>query len=144
MSVKIRLTRGGRKKLPFYHIVAADARAPRDGRYIEKLGYFNPLAPKDSAERLVWKTDRIEHWLNVGGQPTSRVAKMIVDAKLGTDTQRARMETVLDRRFKLIEGRVAEAKAKAEAEAKAAAEAEAAEKAAAEAEAKAAEEASAE
>lgn len=135
MSVKIRLTRGGRKKSPFYHVIAADARSPRDGRFIEKLGYYNPLAAKDSENRLVWKEDRVAHWLSVGAEPTTAVARMIVEHKIGTDKERARLETVLNRRYKLIEARVAEAKAKADAEAKAAAEAEAAEKAAADAEA---------
>ena len=136
MSVKLRLTRGGRKKTPFYHIVAADERSPRDGRYIEKIGYYNPLVKRGEEGRLVWNTDRVNHWLSVGAQPTTTVAKMIVENKLGSDKERARIEAVLNRRYKLIEGRVAEAKAKAEAEAKAKAEAEAAEaKAAAEAEA---------
>lgn len=135
MSVKIRLTRGGRKKAPFYHIVVADARSPRDGRFIEKLGYYNPLAQKGSEGRLSWKEDRVAHWLSVGAEPTSTIAHMIVENKIGSDKDRARLSVALDRRYKLVEARVAEAKAKAEAEAKAAAEAEAAAAAAAAAEA---------
>lgn len=77
MSVKIRLSRGGAKQRPFYRIVAADNRAPRDGRFIEKLGVFNPLLPKEHADRLVIKEDRIKYWLSVGGQPTDRVARFL-------------------------------------------------------------------
>ena len=72
MAVKIRLARGGSKKRPFYRIVAADERAPRDGRYIERLGTYNPLLPKDSGERVVMNAERIEHWLSHGAKPTDR------------------------------------------------------------------------
>lgn len=82
MAVKIRLARGGAKKRPFYRIVAADERSPRDGRYIEKLGTFNPLLPKDHAERLVMDTDRIQHWLGTGAQPTDRVLRLLDGAGL--------------------------------------------------------------
>ncbi len=76
MALKLRLARGGSKKRPFYSIVAADVRAPRDGRYIEKLGTFNPLLPKD-AERIVLKKERIEYWLSEGAQPTDRVMRIL-------------------------------------------------------------------
>lgn len=76
MALKLRLARGGSKKRPFYSIVAADVRAPRDGRYIEKLGTFNPLLPKD-AERVTIKKDRIEYWLSKGAQPTDRVLRIL-------------------------------------------------------------------
>jgi len=82
MSLKIRLARHGAKKRPFYRIVVADARAPRDGRFIEKLGFFNPLLPKDHAERIRLVTERISHWLSVGATPTDRVARMLGDAGL--------------------------------------------------------------
>lgn len=82
MSVKIRLSRGGAKKRPFYRIVAADTRAPRDGRFIEKLGVFNPLLPKDHADRLIIKEDRIKYWLSVGGKPTNRVARSLSELGL--------------------------------------------------------------
>ncbi|MEO0388827.1 MAG: 30S ribosomal protein S16, partial [Pseudomonadota bacterium] len=70
MAIKIRLARGGSKKRPFYRIVAADSRMPRDGRYIEKLGTYNPLLPKDSETRVVMNLDRVKHWLGEGAQPT--------------------------------------------------------------------------
>ena len=77
MAVRIRLARAGSKKRPFYRIVAADQRAPRDGRYIEKLGTYNPMLPKDHAERVVIDSDRINHWVSVGGQMTDRVARLL-------------------------------------------------------------------
>jgi small subunit ribosomal protein S16 len=82
MSVKIRLTRGGAKKRPFYSIVIADTRSPRDGRFIEKVGTYNPMLEKDHPERLVLKAERIKHWLSVGAQPTDRVAKFLGHAEL--------------------------------------------------------------
>jgi len=82
MSVKIRLTRGGAKKRPFYSIVIADTRSPRDGRFVEKVGTYNPMLAKDHPERLVLKADRIKHWLSVGAQPTDRVAKFLGQAEL--------------------------------------------------------------
>jgi small subunit ribosomal protein S16 len=77
MAVKIRLARGGSKKRPFYRIVAADERAPRDGRYIERLGTYNPLLPKDSGERVVMNAERIQHWLSTGAKPTDRVHRFL-------------------------------------------------------------------
>lgn len=74
MAVKIRLSRGGTKKRPFYSIVAADVRAPRDGRFIEKLGTYNPMLAKDDSNRVVLNAERIKHWLSTGAQPTDRVA----------------------------------------------------------------------
>ncbi|MCD6035473.1 MAG: ribosomal protein [Rickettsiales bacterium] len=74
MALKLRLARGGAKKRPYYRLVVADIRSPRDGRFIEKLGTYNPLLAKDSPERLVLKKDRIEHWIKNGAQPTERVA----------------------------------------------------------------------
>lgn len=82
MAVKIRLARGGAKKRPFYRIVAADVRAPRDGRYIEKLGVYNPLLPKDSAERVTFDADRIKYWLSQGAKPTDRVHRFLHKAGL--------------------------------------------------------------
>ena len=80
MSLKIRLSRGGAKKRPFYKIVLADARSPRDGKFLERLGTYNPMVPQDHAERLVLKEERIKHWLSVGAQPTDRVARFFVQA----------------------------------------------------------------
>ena len=77
MAMKIRLARGGSKKRPFYRIVAADSRMPRDGRFIEKLGTYNPLLPKDSEERVKMDIDRIKHWLGEGAQPTDRISRML-------------------------------------------------------------------
>lgn len=77
MAMKIRLARGGSKKRPFYRIVAADSRMPRDGRYIEKLGTYNPLLAKDSEERVKMDMERIQHWLGQGAQPTDRVSRML-------------------------------------------------------------------
>jgi len=77
MAMKIRLARGGSKKRPYYRIVAADSRMPRDGRFIEKLGTYNPLLPKDSEERVKMDIDRIKHWLGEGAQPTDRISRML-------------------------------------------------------------------
>src|SRR5215213_7041071 len=77
MAVSIRLTRGGAKKRPYYRIVVADSRAPRDGRFIEKLGSYNPLLAKDSPERVKLDADRISHWLSVGAQPSDRVLRFL-------------------------------------------------------------------
>ena len=82
MSLKIRLARGGTKKRPFYHIVVADARSPRDGRFIEKLGTFNPLLAKDADNRVVLNTERAKHWLSVGAQATDRVERFLDAAGL--------------------------------------------------------------
>ena len=88
MSMKIRLARGGSKKRPFYRIVAADSRMPRDGRFIEKLGTYNPLLPKDSEDRVKMDMDRIKHWLGHGAQPTDRIARMLEAAGVLPKTER--------------------------------------------------------
>ena len=77
MAMKIRLARGGSKKRPFYSIVAADSRMPRDGRFIEKLGTYNPLLPKDSEERVKMNMERVQYWLDQGAEPTDRVSRML-------------------------------------------------------------------
>ncbi len=77
MAIKIRLARGGSKKRPFYRIVAADSRMPRDGRFIEKLGTYNPLLPKDSEDRVKMDLERVQDWLSKGAQPTDRVARFL-------------------------------------------------------------------
>ena len=77
MAMKIRLARGGSKKRPFYAIVAADSRMPRDGRFIEKLGTYNPMLPKDSEERVKMNMERVKYWLGEGAQPTDRVSRML-------------------------------------------------------------------
>ncbi|MEZ2406686.1 small subunit ribosomal protein S16 [Bosea sp. OAE752] len=82
MSLKIRLTRGGAKKRPYYRIVVADARSPRDGRFIEKIGSYDPMKPKDSAERVVLDTEKVQSWLAKGAQPTDRVLRFLDAAGL--------------------------------------------------------------
>lgn len=79
MSLKIRLTRGGAKKRPIYRIVVAEATSPRDGLFIEKVGTYNPMVPKDHQERLTLNVERIQHWLSMGAQPTDRVARFLGD-----------------------------------------------------------------
>ncbi len=88
MALKIRLARFGTKKRPFYRIVVADVQAPRDGRFIEKLGFFNPLLPKDHAERMKLEGERIKYWMSVGALPTDRVARMLGDAGLMAKPER--------------------------------------------------------
>ena len=77
MSLVIRMARAGTKKRPFYHIVVADSRAPRDGRFIERLGHFNPLLPKDSEARLKLDMDKVKAWLAKGAQPSDRVTRFL-------------------------------------------------------------------
>ena len=88
MAMKIRLSRGGSKKRPFYSIVAADSRMPRDGRFIEKLGTYNPLLPKDSEERVKMNMERVNYWLSKGAQPTDRIARMLEAAGERPKTER--------------------------------------------------------
>jgi small subunit ribosomal protein S16 len=82
MSLKIRLSRGGAKKRPFYRIVVADSRYPRDGRFIEIVGTWNPILPKDDEKRVILNAERIQHWVGVGAQPTDRVLRFLDAAGL--------------------------------------------------------------
>ena len=82
MGLKIRLARAGAKKRPYYHIVVADSRSPRDGRFIEKLGSYNPMLPAEHADRIRLKDERIRHWLSEGALATDRVAKFLGKAGL--------------------------------------------------------------
>jgi len=82
MAVKIRLARGGKKKHPYYYIVAAHSASPRDGRYIEQIGTFDPMLKKDDPNRVKLNTERAQHWLKVGAQPTDRVARFLDAAGL--------------------------------------------------------------
>lgn len=118
MSVRIRLARGGSKGAPFHKIVVADQRAPRDGRFIERVGYYNPLLPADHADRVVVKAERIKYWLSVGAQPTERVAKLL--AKQGL----CEAPVIHERPKKSAPKAKAQERAKAKAEAAAAASAE--------------------
>ena len=145
MSLRIRLSRAGAKKRPFYRIVVADSRSPRDGRYIEKIGTYNPLLPRDSVDRINIDTDRVKHWLSHGALPTDRVLRFLDAEGLMKREPRNNPEKAkpgqkrLDREEE--KAKAAEEKAKAEEEAKqAAAEAAAApaEETAAEADAEAA------
>ena len=125
MATKMRLARGGSKKRPFYRIVIADERAPRDGNFIEKIGNFNPMVPKDHKERVVISKERAEHWLKVGAQPTDRVQRILADLgmmdapKITEKTKKHLPKAKAQERTKAKE----EAAVKAEEDAKAAAEA---------------------
>ena len=124
MSAVLRLARGGAKKRPFYSIVAADRRAPRDGDFIEKLGTFNPLEAKDSPKRLSLNTERAKYWLSVGAQPSDRVRSLLAAQGLAERADATgKPQKTRKKADKLTR---AEKRAAAEAEAKAAAEAEAA------------------
>lgn len=82
MALKIRLARGGAKKRPFYSIVVADARSPRDGRFVEKIGTYNPMLPREHEQRIILDAERAKHWLSVGAQPTDRVVLFLANAGL--------------------------------------------------------------
>ena len=88
MALKLRLARGGSKKRPYYRIVVADSRNPRDGRFIEKVGTYNPLLARDNAERVTLDTDRIQHWLSKGARPTDRVLRFLDAADIMKRTPR--------------------------------------------------------
>lgn len=127
MTVRIRLSRGGSKKHPYYRVVAADQRAPRDGRFIEKLGSYNPLLPQDHQERLVLDVEKVKSWLAKGAQPTDRLQKLFANLglceapKFGNQPKKSAPKAKAVERMK-----EKEEKAKAAAEAAAAAAAEAA------------------
>ncbi|MGX5667221.1 30S ribosomal protein S16 [Rhizobium daejeonense] len=84
MSLKIRLARGGSKKRPYYQIVIADARSPRDGRFLEKVGSWNPMLGKDNEKRVELNVDRVKEWLAKGAQPTDRVLRFLAEAGIAT------------------------------------------------------------
>lgn len=133
MATKIRLARAGAKKAPFYKVVVADSRSPRDGKFIEKVGTFNPFLADDNENRLILNKERIQYWLGVGATPSERVEGFLVAAKLMTRS--AHSQKVLDARIKVSTA----AKKKKEAEAAAAKKAKEEEEKAAAAEAKKAE-----
>jgi small subunit ribosomal protein S16 len=118
MSLRIRLARAGTKKRPVYHIVVADSRSPRDGRFIERLGYFNPLLPKENTERLKFDLDKTKDWLAKGAAPSDRILRFLDAAGLRKREARNNPERALPRKQRKAN---AEAAAKAAAEAKAAA-----------------------
>ena len=92
MAMKIRLARGGSKKRPHYAIVATDSRMPRDGRFLEKLGTYNPLLPRDSEDRIKMDMERVQYWLGQGAQPTDRVARFLEAAGVKDKTERANLK----------------------------------------------------
>ena len=113
MSLVIRLARAGTKKRPVYHVVVADNRSPRDGRFIERLGYFNPLLPKENKERLKLDLDKVKAWMTKGAQPSDRVMRFLDAAGIAKREKRNNPTKAIPRK---------ERKAQAEAAAKAAAE----------------------
>ena len=121
MAMKIRLARGGSKKRPFYRVVAADSRMPRDGRFIEKLGTYNPLLPKDSEERVKLDLDRVKYWMDQGAQPTDRVARFLEAAGVTEKKERKNPQKAVP--GKKAQERAEEKAAKAAEAAEAAAEA---------------------
>ena len=127
MSVVIRMARAGTKKRPFYHVVVADSRAPRDGRFIERLGYFNPLLPKDKEDRLKLDMDKVKAWIGKGAQPSDRVMRFLDAAGVAKREKRNNPEKAIPRKErkaakeeanKAAEAAKAEAKAKADAAAR--------------------------
>jgi small subunit ribosomal protein S16 len=126
MALKIRLARGGAKKRPYYRIVIADARMPRDGRFIEKIGSYNPLLAKDDEKRVQIDANRAKHWLSRGAQPTERVARFLgsaglMDWQAGNNPEKAKpgkkaLERVEERKAKEEAAREAEASDSAEAD----------------------------
>ncbi|MBW8638572.1 30S ribosomal protein S16 [Hoeflea sp. WL0058] len=121
MALKIRLARGGSKKRPYYHVVVADVRSPRDGRFIERLGMWNPMLPKD-AQRVELNEERVKHWLDQGAKPTDRVLRFLDEAGLAKRPARNNPNKALP--GKKAQERIDEQKAKAEEAAAAAAAAE--------------------
>ena len=111
MSLKIRLARGGAKKRPFYSIVIADARSPRDGRFLEKVGAWNPMLAKDDAKRVELDTARIQHWISEGAQPTDRVLRFMAEAGIAKRDVRSNPEKA--KPGKKAEERIAERAQKA-------------------------------
>ena len=138
MSLKIRLARGGAKKRPFYRIVVADSRMPRDGRFIERVGTYNPMLPKEHPERIELKTERIQHWLSVGARPSDRVARFLGTANIipmpgiPEQTKKNQPKVKAQERLKEAEEKAAAAAEEAPAEDEAPAEEAATEEAAAE------------
>ena len=127
MSLVIRMARAGTKKRPFYHIVLADSRSPRDGRFIERLGYYNPLLPKDKEERLKLDMDKVKAWMVKGAQPSDRVMRFLDAAGVAKREKRNNPERAIPRKErkavreekqKVADAVKAEAKTKADAAAR--------------------------
>jgi small subunit ribosomal protein S16 len=118
MSLKLRMARAGTKKRPVYHIVVADSRYPRDGRFIERLGYFNPLLPKDNADRLHFDIEKAKSWMAKGATPSDRIMRFLDAAGVMTRQKRNNPEKAIPRKERKV---IAEQKAKDIGAAKAAA-----------------------
>jgi small subunit ribosomal protein S16 len=116
----IRMARAGTKKRPFYHIVVADSRAPRDGRFIERLGYFNPLLPKDKTERIKLDLDKVKTWMTKGAQPSDRVMRFLDAAGVAKREKRNNPEKAVPRKEREAQAEAAKAAAGAAPAAKAA------------------------
>ena len=117
MALKIRLSRGGSKKRPFYRIVVAEAAAPRDGRYVERVGHYNPMVPKEHENRLSVNSDRVKFWMNKGAQPTDRVHKLLALAEIlkAPEIREQPKKSAVGKKRAEREAEVAEAKAAADA-----------------------------
>jgi small subunit ribosomal protein S16 len=121
MSLVIRMARAGTKKRPFYHIVVADSRSPRDGRFIERLGYFNPLLPKEKTERLKLDLDKVQDWMKKGAQPSDRVLRFLNAAGIAKRPARSNPVKAIPRKERKAQAEEAlKAREAAEAAAKAA------------------------
>ena len=118
MALKIRLSRGGSKKRPFYRIVVAEAAAPRDGRYVERVGHYNPMVPKEHENRLSVNSDRVKFWMNKGAQPTDRVHKLLALADIlkAPEIREQPKKSAVGKKRAEREAEAAEAAAEAQAE----------------------------
>lgn len=113
MPLVIRMARAGTKKRPFYHIVVADSRSPRDGRFIERLGYFNPLLPKEKTDRLKWDLEKAKAWIAKGAQPSDRVMRFLDAAGVMKRTRRNNPEKAVPRKERKAKEEAAKAAASA-------------------------------
>jgi small subunit ribosomal protein S16 len=111
MPLVIRMARAGTKKRPFYHIVVADSRSPRDGRFIERLGYFNPLLPKEKTDRLKWDLEKAKAWIAKGAQPSDRVMRFLDAAGVMKRTKRNNPEKAVPRKERKAKEEAAKAAA---------------------------------
>jgi small subunit ribosomal protein S16 len=111
MSLKIRLARAGTKKRPFYHVVVADSRSPRDGRFIERIGHFNPLLPKEKTERLSLDLEKVKVWIAKGARPTDRVLRFLDEAGIMKREPRKNPEKAVPRKERKAQAEAAKAEA---------------------------------
>jgi small subunit ribosomal protein S16 len=111
MSLVIRMARAGTKKRPFYHIVVADSRSPRDGRFIERIGYFNPLLPKDKTERLKFDLEKAKAWIAKGAQPSDRIMRFLDAAGVMKRTKRNNPQKAIPRKERKAQDEAAKAAA---------------------------------